>query len=269
MQTKTHHKRSLDMVTNLNSFLEDYFTAHHCEVISNNNGVLKVQLNEKMDRALMNRPFYWHYIKQMGREGDPMQLSFITNPDAQEEKGERIHFGSPRLQQILRHLRENERFTRLFQVIDTDQNTALHPWLVVNIKISYIGKHKKDEVFSIGLNLLNGMMKTEMMELLKERELQMQISDFCYTITPIIKPQSGYKRIISVIEQYIHDLDHQWAKESLEELQNEIDLLKHFYEGDQDDDLDQMEKELKDLKERYQPKIQLTVINGGLFYLNI
>jgi Bacterial protein YqhG of unknown function len=254
-------------ISNLNTFLQDYFTAHHCELLSNQNGVLQIQLNEKMDRALMNRPFYWHYIKKMGRDGDPMQLTLITNQEQTEVKGERIHFGSPRLQQILRHLRENERFTRLFQVVQTSQNTALHPWLVVNIKLSYIGKHNKDEVFSIGLNLINGMMKTEMMDYLQQLEFQMQISDYCYTITPLVKPTSGYKRILSVIDQYIQDQDHQWAKDSLEELQKEIDLLKHFYEDSPEEELDQMEKELTDLKERYHPKIKVSVINGGIFYL--
>ncbi|GGA68282.1 YqhG family protein [Ornithinibacillus halotolerans] len=256
------------MAIELHSFLKDYFTAHHCEIISNQDGVLQIQLNEKMDRALMNRPFYWHYIKNMGREGDPMQLTLITNQEIQDLKGERIHFGSPRLQQILNHLKENERFTRLFQVVQANQNTALHPWLVVNLKISYIGKHKKDEIFSIGLNLINGVMKTEMMDALHGIEFGMKISDFCYTITPIIKPQSGYKRILSVIDQYISDLDHDWAKESLETLENEMELLKHFYEDEWDEEIDQMEKELQDLKERYHPKIQVNIVNGGIFYLN-
>src|SRR5690606_22046099 len=127
--------------------------------------------------------------------------------------------GSPRLQQILNHLKENERFTRAFEMVQAQGNTALHPWLVVNLKISYIGKHNMEELFSIGLNLINGMMKTEMMELLQQTKLGMKISDFCYTITPIIKPKSGFKRILNVIDQYLQDSDHDWAKESLAELE--------------------------------------------------
>ncbi|GIO27504.1 YqhG family protein [Ornithinibacillus bavariensis] len=254
-------------ISNLNTFLQEYFSAHHCEILSNHDGILQIQLNEKMDRALMNRPFYWHYIKKMGRDGDPMQLTLITNQEQTEVKGERIHFGSPRLQQILRHLRDNERFTRLFQVVNTNNNTALHPWLVVNMKLSYIGKHNKDEVFSIGLNLINGMMKIDMMEFLQQQDFQMQISDYCYTITPLIKPISGYKRILTVINQYINDQDHKWAKDSLEALQNEIELLKHFYEDSPEEEREQMDKELADLKERYHPKIRVSVINGGIFYM--
>ncbi len=110
-------------------------------------------------------------------------------------------------------------------------------------------------------------MQTEMMESLYNKEFGMKISDFCYTITPIIKPKSGYKRILSVLDQYIQDLDHEWAKESLHELENEMNLLKHFYEGAHDEEIVQMEKELQDLKERYQPKIEMKVVKGGIFYL--
>ncbi|MEN2766001.1 YqhG family protein [Ornithinibacillus xuwenensis] len=253
-------------IHNLNRFLQSYFTAHHCHV-ANQNGVLKIQLTEEMDRALMNRPFYWHYVKKMGKNGDPMQLTLITNQDNTEEKGERIHFGSPRLQQIVNHLKENEQFTKLFEVVHAVRNTALQPWLVTNIKLSYIGKRNKDEIFSLGLNLVNGQMKTDMMDFLNAKDLQMQISDYCYTITPIIKPHSGFRRILTVIDQYIQDQDHQWAAESIEELKQEVDLLKHFYQGDRDEDVEQMEKELQDIKERYQPKIQFSVVNGGIFYL--
>lgn len=254
-------------IHNLTTFLADYFTAHHCEILSSQEGMLTIQLTEEMDRALMNRPFYWHYVKKMGRDGDPIQLTLITNQNHQEQKGERIHFGSPRLQQILTHLRENERFTRLFQVVQTETNTALHPWLLANIKISYIGKQNKDELFSIGLNLVNGLMKTGMMDMLKRQQFHMQISDYCYTIAPLIKLKSGYKRIESVINQYIHDQNHAWAEESLQEQRQEVDLLTHFYQGDRDHEVEQMEKELQAIKERYQPKINVSVVNGGLVYL--
>ncbi|SHF60564.1 YqhG family protein [Ornithinibacillus halophilus] len=254
-------------IKNLDQFLYDYFNAHQCEVVDQIDGRLTVQLNEKMDRALMNRPFYWHYIKKMGQPGDPMKLTLITDHEDAESQGEKIHFGSPRLQQIWNHLRDNERFTRLFQVIHTTTNTALHPWLVVNVKLSYIGKHKKDELFSIGLNLVNGIMKTEMMEQLEKHEFQLKVSDYCYTISPIIKLSSGFKRIEAVLEDYIKNQEHQWADQSLKELDNEMKLLNHFYETNTEEEKEQMEKELQEIKERYTPKVHISIINGGLFYL--
>ena len=38
----------------------------------------------------------------------------------------------------------------------SQQIRCLHPWLLLNICIMYEGKQKKEELFSIGLNLING-----------------------------------------------------------------------------------------------------------------
>src|SRR5699024_12295515 len=78
-------------------------------------GILSIQLSETMDRALMNRPFYWHYIKKMGQAGEPQTLTLITKQEKRHEKGEFIHFGSHRLQQILDYIKKNERYTTDFQ----------------------------------------------------------------------------------------------------------------------------------------------------------
>lgn len=252
-------------ITDLNGFIESYFTTHHCEVLDCKDGVLTVQLTEEMDRALMNRPFYWHYVKATGNPGTPMQLTLITNPEKRDIKGEWIHFGSPRLQQIINHLKQNEQFTKLFQKVDTAANTALYPWLLINIKISYEGKQKKDEVFSIGLNLVNGFMKQGMMGHLQELQFNMAISDFCYPISPLIKLNSGFKRIEAVLDNYVTNQSHQWADEAILMQKEEIQLLHHFYQDSSE--TEQMKKEVTEIRRRYQPRISFKVINGGIFYL--
>lgn len=252
-------------ITNLNLFLENYFTSHQCELLHNRDGVLSVQLTEQMDRALMNRPFYWHYVKSTGNNGQPMKLNFITNPEKRDEKGEWIHFGSPRLQQIMDHLKQNEKYTKLFQCVDASTKVPLFPWLVCNIKISYQGKQKKDEMISIGLHLMNGMMLLGMMDRLQQVSLQMTISDYCYTISPIIKLESGFLRIESVIKNYFENQNHEWAEQSLETLEEEIKTLQYFYMDEADDE--QMHKEANEIKERYKPRITSKVVNGGIFYL--
>lgn len=261
-------RRSNMAIENLNEFLAGYFRAHHCQLLSNKNGILQVQLTEEMDRALMNRPFYWHYIKKMGREGEPKQLTFITNPDNREEQGEWIHFGSPRLQQILRHLKQNEKYTKLFQRVNTQVNTPMYPWLVVNLKISYKGKQKKEEIFSLGLQMVTGEMRAEMMGTLRTIPLQQTISDYCYTISPIIRLSSGFKRMEAVIDNYIENQTHEWAQASLLAMKEDIDTLKHFYVEQNDIETETMEKEIAEIEERYRPVISYEVINGGMFYLS-
>ncbi len=254
-------------ITDLNAFIKAYFASHQCTVLQNQDGILTVQLNEKMDRALMNRPFYWHYVKATGADGVPMQLTLITNNENRDAKGEHIHFGSPRLQQIISHLKNNEQFAKLFEQVETSVHTPLYPWLLINIKISYEGKQKKDEVFSIGLNLVNGMMKQDMMANLENRCLNMTISDYCYPISPIIRPMSGFSRIEAVIDQYIKNQSHEWADEAIQTLKGEVQLLHHFYTGSDETEAEQKEKEIKEITERYEPRITYKVINGGLLYL--
>lgn len=252
-------------ISNLNNFLQTYFLAYQCEIISNRDGIITVQLNEKMDRALMNRPFYWHYIKASGNSGEPAQLTLITNPDKKEHDGEWIHFGSPRLQQIFNHLKKTSGNTKLFQKVHAKKNTALYPWLLTNIKISYHGKHNKEELFSIGLNLINGTMKTKMMEIIQQIPLQLTISDFCYSISPIIKLNSGFHRITTVIEDFLENQVYDWADESVVTLRDEVQMVRHFYENNPAEE--QMNKEINDLTKRYTPSISYQVINGGMIYL--
>ncbi|MDY0396668.1 YqhG family protein [Virgibacillus halophilus] len=78
------------------------------------------------------------------------------------------------------------------------------------------------------MNLVNGVMKTEMMDELRTITLQPAISDFCYAISPMIKPGSGFRRILAVLEQFVHDQDHEWAQQSLKALEDEKQLLQAF-----------------------------------------
>lgn len=256
-------------IKNLNAFLTDYFTAHQCDILTNHDGLLQVKLTEEIDKTLMNRPFYWHYIKKIGKEGEPTTLNLITNPDRREEKGDWIHFGSPRLQQILKSLVEHERYTKLFQSAPSTTKTALYPWLVVNIKISYQGKQNKDEIFSLGLHLIKGLMYKDMMELLANVTLKPSIDDYCYTIAPIINLTSGFHRIENVLDDYINNQSHEWADESRKTLEEELALIRHFYTSNMEEDPneEQREKEINDMKQRYTPKVTYQVINGGIFYL--
>ncbi|WP_152656204.1 YqhG family protein [Oceanobacillus sp. CFH 90083] len=249
----------------LSDFLTNYFETKQCTILSREQGQIHIQLTEEMDKELMNRPFYWHYIKKIGREGEPQTLRLITDKEKTNEPGEWIHFGSPRLHQIINKLIEKERYTRLFEQVRTSENTPLYPWLVVNIKISYLGVQHKDEIFSVGLQLLHGHMTSNMMDFLENMTLDRSISDYCYTLTPMITPKSGFLRIQNLLRQHVQNQDNAWAVTSIKQLETEKATLKHFYE----DELDHPRylEELEALEKRFKPRITFQVINGGIFYL--
>lgn len=253
----------------IHHFLESFFTANSCNIVENEPGYLTVQLTIEMDKELMNRPFYWHYLEKTNGAPNPMKLTLITNqhqvPD--DLKGEVMHFGSPRLHQIFHSTTRLGSYIRLFEkVSSTDGNIPLHPWLGVNIIVSYQCDMKKDQHYSIGLHLVSGTLVENFQEKLEKIELTPKIPDLCFNVIPLIKPQSGLKRIEQFIEQSISRDNHSWADAARQRWNDDLELLDHFYEDvDEKPDCYHLEKEA--LRELYEPQINVSVQSGGIFYL--
>ncbi|MBP3040698.1 YqhG family protein [Bacillaceae bacterium Marseille-Q3522] len=253
----------------IHQFLERYFSANNCEIGDSDPGHLNVQLTIELDKELMNRPFYWHYLEKTGGIPNPMQLTFITDQKLAPEKitGEVIHFGSPRLHQIFQSAKNLARYIRLYEncPASINQHTALKPWLCLNLQISYQCDRKKDVFHSIGLQLINGQIVEQFHEHLLSFPLTAKIPDYVFTLSPLIKPQSGVNRIEKYIRQKIEQENHAWADEARRRWQKDINLLEQFYEEVEKGESYQTEK--KALQAQYEPKITVSLVNCGLFYL--
>ncbi|MBS4173447.1 YqhG family protein [Bacillus sp. FJAT-49736] len=255
----------------IHQFLERYFTANDCELLENHPGYLTVQLTIDMDKELMNRPFYWHYLEKTGGIPNPAKLTIITDkskaPD--EIKGEMIHFGAPRLHQIFQSTKDLAGYIRLYEEtkVTQHQQRPLYPWLGVNIKVSYQCDRKRDIFRSFGLNMINGALVENFQKHLLEKKLTPKIPDLCFTLSPIIMPKSGVNRIESYLQQEILGEDHSWAEQAKQRWEEDLALLDHFYE-DLEEKPESYFIEKEALREQYEPVIKIEIINGGLFYLN-
>jgi hypothetical protein len=254
----------------IHNFLERYFTANNCELLENNSGYMTVQLTIDLDKELMNRPFYWHYLEKTGGVPNPMKLTFVTNSQQAPDtiKGEVIHFGSPRLHQIFQSTKNLAGFIRLYENSNSiyGVQTPLIPWIGLNMKISYQCDRKRDVFHSIGLQLINGRMVEDFHEKLLKLSMKSKIPDYAYTLSPLIKPGSGINRIQSFINNRIEQEDQKWAEDARTRWKKDLDLLHHFYE-DAEEKSESFETEKLALQEQYEPKINISVVNGGLFYL--
>lgn len=253
----------------IHNFLERYFHANECEITENSPGYLTVQLTAELDKELMNRPFYWHYLEKTGGIPNPMSLTFITNNQLAPEnmKGETIHFGSPRLHQIFQSAKKLAGYIRLYENHHTvNRQTPLYPWLGMNIKISYQCDRKRDIFKSIGLQLINGKMAENFHQRLQQISLTPKIPDYSFTLSPLIKPMSGISRIENYLRSMIESEDHSWAEDARKRWDKDLQLLNHFYEEESDRN-ESYETEKQALQEQYEPKIKMSIINGGLFYL--
>src|SRR5699024_2982570 len=147
-----------------------------------------------------------------------------------KQKGEWVQYGTRRLHQIESYLEEQAQYTMLYQSVQSTKKTMLQPWLLINYQLIYTGKHRKEEILSFGLNLINGMMTLNMMERLDDIPLQQAISDQCYTISPLITIPSGFLRIEKYVDQYLKQQNYTWAEESIRLLEEELAMLEHFYQ---------------------------------------
>ena len=183
-------------------------------------------------------------------------------------KGEKIHFGSPRLHQIFQSTKKLAGYIRLYekQAPVTGKSIPLRPWLGLNLKISYRCDRKREVLRSIGLQLINGRMVEEFHDRMLRLNLTPKIPDYCFTVSPLIMPKSGIRRIENFLRREIDKEDHSWAVRAKQRWEEDLHLLEHFYE-DCEEKGEAYEKEKEALKEQYEPKITISIINGGLFYL--
>ncbi|MED3961998.1 YqhG family protein [Niallia taxi] len=255
----------------IHQFLKRFFLANDCELVEDQQGYMIVQLTIDLDKELMNRPFYWHYLEKTGGVPNPARLTLITDPNhaPKDLKGELIHFGAPRLHQLFACAKKLSGYIRLYENIpgQMSKHVALKPWLSMNVKISYQCDRKRDVFRSIGLQLINGQLVDNFHETVQKFNLSAKIPDYCFTLSPLIMPKSGMIRIENTIRQAVLQEDHQWAADARERWAKDLNLLEHFYEDAEEELIESLEMERLALKEQYEPKVNVSIINGGLFYL--
>lgn len=261
-------------------YLERYFAAHQARYEEKTPDYFRVQLPMEVDKDLGNRPFYWTYVERLNLEPQPMFMTLIFNPEKvpSDLRGERISFGSPRLQQFFASAKRHGQYIRLYehpaQENHLQGNSPLIPWLGVNIRISMICDVKKDLLVSLGFNLVHGTIVESFFTSCSDRDLKPVMPNFAYTIPPIYSIDSALGKLENFIQGMIGKQDHSWAKQARERLEKEMDLVKHFYieKGEKEQVEEEKEKEnvmnkrLAELKWQFEPRIEVDIINGGLFY---
>lgn len=253
----------------VHQFLLRFFEANHCPITEQGPGFMTVQLTVEMDKQIMNRPFYWHWREKTGGEPNPMKITFITDKETApgDMDGEFIYFGAPRLFQIFQAVKQNGRFTRIYEkIVSAGARVPLQPWLGINVVISYQSDMKKDKLLSLGLHLVSGQIIEDFQRKLTPLPLTSQISDYCFTISPMIKPESGIKRMEHYLTNFAAEEPSDWADNAVARWRKDLTLLDQFYEHTEEKP-EEYHLEKQALKALYQPKINIQIENGGLFFL--
>jgi len=244
-------------------FLNQFFKAKKCSILFTDKEHIHVQLTVELDKALMNRPFYWQYIEATNQNGIPQKLAFTTNIKDQTEYIW-IHYGSPWLKRIYDYILKNNHIIQLYEIHQTNVQTVLQPWLLTNYLVIFEGKQRKEYYFSVGLNLINGAIATDMMERLQNIPLAPNISAYCYVTSPIITIESGFLRIENFVTNQIKNENMNWASDSLKMMNEESHMATYFYANNQT----QLEIETAAIRNRFEPTIKHKIIQGGVIYLS-
>lgn len=254
----------------IHGYLRHFFIENNCQIVSDHEHYISVQLTIDMDKKIMNRPFYWKYLESTGGVPDPAKLTFITdrNQADADVKGEVIHFGSPRLNQLFQVTKELGSFVQMYEKVSEklETQTILTPWLGVNYKVSYYSDQTKEILYSLGINLMTGIMIDGFQESLSEVDLDTSMSGDTFNLPYIIKPIRALERLDLAIENFIQQDDHTWAEDAKKRWQKDQKVLEYFYEGvENKPECYEMEKLA--MEEQYETRIKIDIINGGLFYL--
>lgn len=256
----------------IHQYVRQFFIENNCDILNENEHFINVQLTVEMDKKIMNRPFYWKYLESTGGEPNPAQLTLITDKNrlAESIAGEVVHYGSPRLNQLFKVTRELGSFVQMYEKPPAAQvpiQTILTPWVGVNYKITYSSDRTREILFSLGINLMTGMIIKDFQESISRLELESAISPNTFHLPYTIKPLRAMERLDAVIENQIQMDDHTWAEEARVRQQRDIRVLDYFYDGIENKP-ETYESEKKAIEEQYETKIRIEIINGGLFYLS-
>src|SRR5699024_982064 len=198
------------------------------------------------------------------QEGTPKEITVQTS-FTEEKRLDWITVASPTFDKIIAFLKQKNQYIHLYERVETTEKTLLQPWLLINFSIVYEGIQKREEIISIGLNLMNGAYQIDTMETVEQMEFTHAISEYCYTTSPLIRIQSGYKRMEKLLDDHVATQKHDWAIEAYEQMTAQCAMVHYFYENNDDDEA--KAKALDEITQLFQPTITYDVINGGIVYL--
>ncbi|RXT13648.1 YqhG family protein [Ammoniphilus sp. CFH 90114] len=276
----------------IRQYIEEYFKAFQSPFTEESPAYFSVQLPIEVDKDLGNRPFYWTYVEKIGMEPTPLHLTFIFDREQVPEgiRGEEIIFGSRRLHQIFDSSKKHGKFVRLYEssrtnsLLSSISSVPLVPWLGVNYKVEFICDQKKDILLPLGINLISGAIVHSFYQTAKQLELTPKLPDYSFTMQPIFGVDSAISRLEQYIQAYLDQEDTLWAQQANERLDEEKLLIESFYSEEatrqkitEEEQEKQAEKKLrleaekdtrlKELEWQFTPRIEVSVVNAGLFYL--
>lgn len=265
--------------TETQNYVTRYLDAMQCETIDSSPGHIQVKLSEKADRDLVNRPFYWSYVEKLGIEPQPVTLSFVFDPEQLPPgaRGEHICPGSTRLQQIFHSACKHGRFVRLYEdsplnLINPRGSRPYIPWLGINYKIEWICDQLRSEIHSLGIQLLDGTIHDNFFAKISSRAWTPRLPSHRFLTKPQLTIDEAVTELEFYVQGYLDQVDDTWARNAERRMQDELERLEQYYRDrpsriNEAEYQAEYERRMRETKWQYQPRVQVTIVNAGLFYM--
>jgi hypothetical protein len=259
------------------SFTERYLQSHHCHLLESTPTHLITQLSVQVDKELLDRPFYWMYVEKMDLPPQPTQLCFIFHPEEApaDLRGEHLFHGSPRLAQMMQSAQKLGEFVRLYQAPQGFDRHAYRsksytPWLGIHFKVSYVCDQKMDRICYLGFNLQSGEIEEGFYQRMQKLPWTSKLPAQRHTVSPRFPIAEAVGECEYYLQDQLENEDRTWAKQAMERLTQELEQLERFYPEKEQMTAELLKEERQRRREtiwQYHPRVEVEVINAGLFYL--
>ncbi|PZE20915.1 YqhG family protein [Paenibacillus xerothermodurans] len=192
-----------------------------------------------------------------------------------------VTFGSQRLEQIFGIVRNKGRYVHLYEQFQPEQKSAAtvpyDNWFQVNFKVELACDMKRSELHSLGIHLVTGEIREHFQELLQRKSLTPRLPAQVF----IVPDRIALPRAVIYLEEYLENkfktYDQTWAAEAALRLEDELARVRGYYEtliqNAEPDARPEVEAQYANRKHelewQYRPRIQISVINCGLFHLRL
>lgn len=193
---------------------------------------------------------------------------------------EELHYGSRKLEQLFESAKGGGSYVCLFQEPDKRgihplQSTAYTAWLGVNLKIEFACDQKREELHSIGVSLATGQYMDRFHDRLLELRLTPRLPPNVHIAKNAVSLHKAAATMEQTIERRLKGYDFNWAISAAVRLQDELDTINHYYEpllqsAEEEHRLaiqEQFERRRNEIRWQYEPRVTVSAINCGIFYL--
>ncbi|BBH19467.1 hypothetical protein Back11_08120 [Paenibacillus baekrokdamisoli] len=193
---------------------------------------------------------------------------------------EDLHYGSRKLDQLFESARANGSYVCLFQEPDKRsahplQSTAYSAWLGVNLKVEFACDMKREEIHSFGVSLATGQCLENFHNQLLEHRMTPKLPPNVHTAKNALSLNKAVTIAEQILERKLRTYDYTWADAAAGRLEVELSTIRHYYEPlleHVDDEnrqtiTEQFERRQEEIKWQYEPRVTVSAINCGIFYL--